>query len=225
MKLLSSFGFILSAGFLFSSIISSTAYSHGGGLAADGCHNDRSVGERHCHRSTPNQSQIRPTESSLNNDSNSSMESWNGLTIALESRCTPYNKKKQYPYSSTIEPRIANFSELRPGEIYAPYSNVVLGSFKDTDIEHIVATSEAHDSGLCAASAETKRRFANDLLNLTLATPNVNRYQKSGKDLAEWQPQNNRCWFFRRVVAVKKKYGLTIDPKEAEVMKTLASQC
>ena len=50
----------------------------------------------------------------------------------------------------------------------------------------MVATSEAHDSGLCAAGAATKRRFASDLLNLTLAAPAVNRHRKSGKDAGEW---------------------------------------
>ena len=47
-----------------------------------------------------------------------------------------------------------------------------------TDIEHIVAASEAHDSGL---------------RNLTLAAPQVNRHQKSSKDAAEWLPERNRC--------------------------------
>ena len=47
---------------------------------------------------------------------------------------------------------------------------------------------EAHDSGLCAASAATRVRFANDLLNLTLASPQVNR-QKSGKDAGVWMPK------------------------------------
>ena len=42
---------------------------------------------------------------------------------------------------------------------------------RDTDIEHIVARSEAHDSGLCAADAASQRRFASDLLNLTWRVP------------------------------------------------------
>ena len=42
---------------------------------------------------------------------------------------------------------------------------------RETDIEHIVPLSEAHDSGLCSASATTKARFARDVLNLTLASP------------------------------------------------------
>lgn len=32
---------------------SAPAYAHGGGLAADGCHNDRKNGGRHCHRGNP----------------------------------------------------------------------------------------------------------------------------------------------------------------------------
>jgi len=30
--------------------LSAPSYAHGGGLAADGCHNDRQNGGRHCHR-------------------------------------------------------------------------------------------------------------------------------------------------------------------------------
>lgn len=32
---------------------SAPVYVHGGGLAADGCHNDRKNGGRHCHRGNP----------------------------------------------------------------------------------------------------------------------------------------------------------------------------
>ena len=49
---------------------------------------------------------------------------------------------------------------------------------RNPTIEHVVAVSEAHDSGLCAADAETRRRFAGDLDNLTLAVPHLNRYEK-----------------------------------------------
>ena len=39
------------------------------------------------------------------------------------------------------------------GIIYGPYTGIWFGSTSETDIEHIVARSEAHDSGLCAADA------------------------------------------------------------------------
>ena len=56
------------------------------------------------------------------------------------------------------------------GRIYGPYSSRTFSRPTDTDIEHIVARSAAHDSGLCAADDATKRAFANDLLNITLAS-------------------------------------------------------
>ena len=68
----------------------------------------------------------------------------------------------------------------------------------------MIARSEAHDSGLCAANLATRRRFATDLLNLTLAGPRVNRYEKVDHDAAEWLPPQNRCWFAARVIAVRR---------------------
>ena len=109
--------------------------------------------------------------------------------------------------------------------MYGPYTGRYFASRRETDIEHMVAMSEAHDSGLCAADAGTKRRFAGDLLNLTLAAPAVNRHQKSGKDAGEWMPRMNRCWFAGRVVAVKRKYGLTVDVREARALEGVLSGC
>ena len=71
------------------------------------------------------------------------------------------------------------------GAVYGPYTGTCFESTRQTDIEHIVAASEAHDSGLCAADPATKARFSRDLRNLTLASPQVNRHQKSGRDAAE----------------------------------------
>ena len=71
---------------------------------------------------------------------------------------------------------------------------------------------------LCVADAGTRRRFASDLLNLTLAAPAVNRHRKSGKDAGEWLPRVSRCWLAARVVAVKRKYRLTVDACEARAL-------
>ena len=90
-------------------------------------------------------------------------------------------------------------AQARLGAVYGPYTGTCFASTTETDIEHIVAACEAHDSGLCAADAETRARFARDLRNLTLASPRVNRHQKSGKDAVEWVPARNRCWFAARI--------------------------
>ena len=104
------------------------------------------------------------------------------------------------------------------GIIYGPYTGTWFDSTSQTDIEHIVARSEAHDSGLRAVDAATKRRFSSDLLNLTLASPAVNRSQKSAKDAAEWLPGLNQCWFANRVVEVRQRYELTVDQRERNVL-------
>ena len=111
------------------------------------------------------------------------------------------------------------------GAIYGPYTGTTFRSTRDTDIEHIVARSEAHDSGLCAASAPVKAAFARDLLNLTLAHPRLNRSEKSGKDVAEWQPAVNACWFAARTLEVRRKYRLTIDRTEAAAVERILTNC
>lgn len=150
-------------------------------------------------------------------------ETWRGLTVAPEHRCSPYDAD-DYPYSQSVERRIA--TDL--GSIYSPYTGQVFADLKQTHIEHIVALSEAHDSGLCAATAETRCRFASDLLNLTLASPEVNGCGTGGKcakDAAEWLPRQNLCWFANRVLEVKRKYDLTIDRREAAALERVLASC
>ena len=88
---------------------------------------------------------------------------WRELVLAPEERCSPYDSD-DYPYSQSVENRIV---EAMSGLVYGPYSGIHFENTRQTDIEHIVARSEAHDSGLCAADAHTKKRFSSDLLNLT----------------------------------------------------------
>ena len=146
---------------------------------------------------------------------------WRGIVVAPEHRCAPYDSD-DYRYSQSVEQRIV--AEMG-GINYGPYTGTWFASTSETDIEHIVARSEAHDSGLCAADAATRRQFAADLLNLTLASPAVNRSQKSGKDAAEWLPDLNHCWFAGRVVEVRQRYSLTIDPRERDVLEGILAGC
>lgn len=140
--------------------------------------------------------------------------------IAPPHRCSPYNSD-DYSYPQSVEPRIVN---RMGGRIYGPYTGRCFASTRETDIEHIVARSEAHDSGLCAASVTVRQAFARDLLNLTLASPEVNR-QKGPKDVAEWLPALNQCWYVNQVVKVKLKYGLTMDSAEAQKAQEVLNSC
>lgn len=151
-------------------------------------------------------------------------ETWRGLTVAPENRCSAYDRD-DYPYRRSVEAAIVTDMG---GRVYGPYTGRTFVSTRQTDIEHIVAVSEAHDSGLCAADRATRRRFANDLRNLTLAAPEVNRCGRGGKcakDAAEWMPAMNRCWFVARVIAVRREYGLTVDHREADALERVLSGC
>ena len=145
---------------------------------------------------------------------------WQELVIAAEERCSAY-RVTDYSYPQTLEPRIIAIL----GGIYGPYTGRWFQHRRETDIEHIVARSEAHDSGLCAAPVATRASFARDLLNLTLAAPRVNRVEKGARDAAEWLPAENSCWFAARVVRVRQKYNLTIDWREATTLNEVLSTC
>ena len=144
-----------------------------------------------------------------------------GIRIEPENRCSPYNAD-DYSYPQSVEPQIV---AQQGGRIYGPYSGTYFASTGETDIEHIVARSEAHDSGLCAVDSAARKAFGRDLLNLTLASPSVNRHQKIAKDVAEWLPALNQCWYVNQVVLVKRKYNLTMNQAEASTAQRVLASC
>ena len=53
----------------------------------------------------------------------------------------------------------------------------------------------------------------------------MNRAQKNDKDAAEWLPALNQCWFADQVVAVRQKFVLTIDQREAAALDRVLAGC
>ena len=207
--------------------VASVGFAHPGGTASDGCHYCRSncakwdleKDERHCHNGdsdTPAPDAPVPPPVACERGGG---EMWRGLVVAPECRCSPYDRD-DYPYPQSVEPLIAERFGMR-----SPYDGTLFRSLKESDIEHVVSISEAHDSGLCAAGAGTRRQFARDLDNLTLATPQLNRYEKSALDAAEWLPALNRCWYAETIIAVRQEYALTIDPRELAALEAVLTTC
>lgn len=102
-----------------------------------------------------------------------------GLELAPESRCSDYDRTL-YPYRQPLELTVT--FDHRSGS-YDSYTGEVFTQDVDLTIEHIVSLAEAHDSGLCAASPETRQHFASDPLNLTLTPRRING-GKADRDLA-----------------------------------------
>ena len=101
------------------------------------------------------------------------------------------------------------------GKVYTPYSciafDITTSGTAATDIEHMVALAEAHDSGI---DDDRRRDIASDLDNLTIADPTVNRSQKGDRDAAEWMPARHGAWFAERVIQVK--LGIRVERRSAE---------
>ena len=204
-----------------------TVAAHPGRTAADGCHYCRTncakwnvaANKRHCHGGSGESSEREeaPTVAACPTGSG---ERWRGLVTAPECRCTPYDRD-DYDYPQSVEAQLAE----RLDGAWSPYDGTRFESLKESDIEHVVAVSEAHDSGLCGASLAVRARFARDLDNLTLATPRLNRHEKVARDAAEWLPELNRCWFAKTVIAVRQEYGLTIDRREADALDAILAGC
>ena len=207
--------------------VASVGSSHPGRTASDGCHYcrtncakwDEKKDQRHCHNDSSSSPGSATTVSPTVACKRGSGAIWRGLVVAPECRCSPYDRS-DYPYPQSVEALIAKRQGMR-----SPYDGTTFSSLKDSDIEHVVSISEAHDSGLCAASADRRRQFSRDLDNLTLATPKLNRYEKRGLDAAEWLPELNRCWYADTIVAVRQEYRLTIDRREVDALEAVLATC
>ncbi len=70
---------------------------------------------------------------------------WRSIVITDEDRCSPYDAD-DYLYSPSVEARIV---EGLGGIVYGPYTGRHFEATTETDIEHIVARSEAHDGVVC----------------------------------------------------------------------------
>ncbi|MYA42153.1 MAG: HNH endonuclease [Gemmatimonadetes bacterium] len=143
-----------------------------------------------------------------------------GIVIAPELPRSGYDRG-DYDYPASIEQRIIDAQ----GGHFSPYSLRCFTDLRQTDIEHIVAAAEAHDSGAASWTVQRRTAYAQDLANLTTAAPGLNRHEKSDKDPAEWLPANNRCWYVQTWIEVKRKYGLAMDPAEADAIRTVLAGC
>lgn len=147
---------------------------------------------------------------------------WMGLPICEEVERIGYDRDAFGSSYSTLEDEIIAGLPKSGGQVYTPYTCKLFDIRTDgtaaTDIEHIVALAEAYDSGL---SESLFRTFAGDIINLTIADPTVNRHQKSDRDAGEWMPPRNMGWFASKVVAVKQKYDLSVNPAERDALASM----
>ena len=118
------------------------------------------------------------------------------------------------------------------GVLSDPYSGEKIsfvrgvGSSMDVQIDHVVALSNAWQTGAFKLSYDKRIAFANDPMNLLAVKGRLNS-QKGDGDAATWLPPRKdiRCAYVAQQIVVKAKYNLWVTSAEKAAMVALLDRC
>ena len=106
--------------------------------------------------------------------------------------------------------------------------NFVKGNISsmEVQIDHVVALSNAWQTGAFKLSADQRKALSNDPLNLFAVKGRLNS-QKGDGDAATWLPQlkSFRCSYVAQQIAVKAKYSLWVTAPEKAAMVSILAKC
>lgn len=126
-----------------------------------------------------------------------------------------------------VKPKVGKKCALVGGVWRSPYDGTFVKDASKLDVDHLVPLKEAWRSGAWAWTPEQRQDFANDLQDsraLVAVTLNSNR-SKSDKDISDWVPKVDTCGYVKDWIAIKARYSLTYDSKEAETLKSFFQRC
>jgi hypothetical protein len=118
------------------------------------------------------------------------------------------------------------------GTLNSPYTAAQVDFVRGNDtsalvqIDHLVALSNAWQTGAQQLTQSQRVSLANDPLNL-LAVDGRSNSQKGDGDAATWLPSNKsiRCSYIARQISVKASYGLWVTQAEHDAMAGILSGC
>ena len=106
--------------------------------------------------------------------------------------------------------------------------NFVKGNISsmEVQIDHVVALSNAWQTGAFKLSADQRKALSNDPLNLFAVKGRLNS-QKGDGDAATWLPplKSFRCSYVAQRIAVKAKYSLWVTAPEKAAMVSILAKC
>ena len=96
----------------------------------------------------------------------------------------------------------------------------------EVQIDHVVALSNAWQTGAFKLSADQRKALANDPMNLFAVKGRLNS-QKGDGDAATWLPplKSFRCTYIAQQIAVKAKYSLWVVAPEKAAMSAILAKC
>ena len=98
---------------------------------------------------------------------------------------------------------------------------------RSLEIDHLVPLAEAWHAGAWRWSARQLLAYGNDLgyeWSLQAVTAALNQ-DKQSKDPAQWLPPKNRCTYVQAWIAVKSRWGLSVDPAERRALLQVLDGC
>ena len=118
------------------------------------------------------------------------------------------------------------------GTLNDPYTGKIIAFTRGVStsgavqIDHVVALSNAWQTGAQDLDKTTRTKLANDDLEL-IAVDGPANMQKSDSDAAGWLPSNKpfRCEYVARQIAVKIKYTLWVTAQEHDAMASVLKSC
>jgi len=121
---------------------------------------------------------------------------------------------------------------VESGKLIDPYSGITINFVKgvkssmEVQIDHVVALSNAWQTGAFKLTLEKRTQFANDPDNLLAVQGRLNS-QKGDGDAATWLPplKSYRCTYVSKQISVKAKYGLWVTAPEKAAMKNILAKC
>lgn len=131
-----------------------------------------------------------------------------------------------------IDEEVDQACKVQKGKLTDPYTGNMIYFIRgqttsdDVQIDHVVALSNAWQTGAQQLSAIQREELANDPLEL-LAVDGLQNQAKGDGDAATWLPPNKnfRCQYVARQIDVKVKYQLWVTEPEKRAMLRVLSSC
>lgn len=126
----------------------------------------------------------------------------------------------------------SNGCAVLSGVLNDPYTGTTVdfqrgpASSQQVQIDHVVALSDAWQTGAQQWDEFKRRNFANDPLELQSTVGWVNQ-EKGDGDAATWLPPNTayRCAYVTRIVDIKAAYSLWVTPAEHDAIAGVLGGC
>lgn len=197
----------------------------------------------------PEQGAVQSVNTVQNVASSPALDALNKLEVKGRAPKTDYSRKQFFDSWAKVEgcdmrnfilkrdmtgviTRTETDCTVMQGNLNDPYTSKTIMFVRtpegsdDVQIDHVVALSNAWQTGAQQLSYELRNGIANDPLNL-LAVDGPTNVKKGDADAATWLPPNKdyRCRYVARQIAVKQKYTLWITQGEKDAMQTVLKDC